>query len=299
MWIEILALIVSIAAFVIAYLEFKRNFINKDIKSGKIQSLKPPNKRVLHYITRPDKDGLDIFSRVFYAARIDLGIAISSTAIAFSLGILLGVLGGYFVGGGGLIGVIAEWMMRAVDVIQSFPVFIFALALVAALGASALNIIVAMVFVNTPVFIWLTRSEVLSVRQKPFIEGARCSGNSEIRIAMRHILPNSLAAALTQLSVVIGFSILLTASISFIGAGIRVPTPEWGLMVSQGASTMITGQWWVALFPGLALASSVLGFALLGDGFRNFIDPKRRVAGYGKKVKKQPPLSKGLDGKDK
>jgi peptide/nickel transport system permease protein len=98
-----------------------------------------------------------------------------------------------------------------------------------------------------------------------------------MRIAFRHVLPNSLAAPLTQLSVVLGFSILLTAGLSFLGAGVPVPTPEWGLMVSQGASTMITGQWWTALFPGFALATAVLGFALVGDGLRVFLDPKQRT----------------------
>ena len=228
-----------------------------------------------------DKHGMDIFSRVLYAPRIDLGIAVTSTAIASVLGVLIGTVAGYFVGGGGVLGLLAECTMRAVDVVQAFPVFILALVLVAILGASTGNVIAAMVFVNTPVFIWLTRSEVLSIRQKPFVEAARCSGNGEIRIALVHVLPNSLAPALTQLSVVLGVSILLTAGISFLGAGVRVPTPEWGLMVSQGASTMITGQWWVAIFPGLALASAVFGFALVGDGLRNYIDPKRRVAGVG------------------
>jgi peptide/nickel transport system permease protein len=167
--------------------------------------------------------------------------------------------------------------MRVFDVSLAFPVFIFALALVAVLGASATNVILAMIFVNTPVFVWLTRSEVLSIRERPFVEAARCSGNGDLRIAFRHVLPNSLAAPLTQLSVVLGFSILLTAGLSFLGAGVPVPTPEWGLMVSQGASTMITGQWWTALFPGLALATAVLGFALVGDGLRIFLDPKQRT----------------------
>jgi peptide/nickel transport system permease protein len=197
------------------------------------------------------------------------------------VGILIGAVGGYFMAGEGITSLLAEWVMRAVDVVQAFPVFIFALALVAVLGSNPINLIMAMVFVNTPVFIWLTRSEVAHVRQMPFIEAARCSGNGELRIALAHVLPNSLAPALTQLSVVMGFSVLLTASLSFVGAGIQVPTPEWGLMVSQGASTMITGQWWVALFPGLALASTVFGFALVGDGLRNYIDPKRRIAGMG------------------
>lgn len=235
--------------------------------------LLPPSAQ---YWLGTDKDGMDIFSRVVYAPRINLGIAVTSTVIAFGLGVPIGTLAGFFGGQGGLPGLLAEWTMRLFDVTLAFPVFIFALALVAVLGASSINVIIAMVFVNTPVFVWLTRSEVLTVRQKPFVEAARCSGNSELQIALYHVLRNSLAAPLTQLSVVLGFSILLTAGLSFVGAGVRVPTPEWGLMVSQGASNMITGQWWPALFPGLALASSVFGFALVGDGLRQYLDPKKR-----------------------
>ena len=116
----------------------------------------------------------------------------------------------------------------------------------------------------------------MAVRERAFVEAARCGGNSELRIAFRHVLPNALAAPLTQLSVVLGFSVLLTAGLSFVGAGIQLPTPEWGLMVSEGASTMITGQWWIAVFPGIALASAVFGFALLGDGLRVYLDPVLR-----------------------
>lgn len=235
--------------------------------------LQPPSRQ---YLLGTDKDGMDILSRVLWAPRIDLGIAVTSTSLAVLLGVPIGALAGYFGGRRGFLGLVSEWLMRAVDVSLAFPVFIFALALVAVLGAHAVNVILAMTFVNTPVFIWLTRSEVLSVREKPFVEAARCSGNSELRIAFNHVLPNSLAAPLTQLSVVLGFSILLTAGLSFVGAGVPVPTPEWGLMVSQGASTMITGQWWPALFPGLALASAVFGFALVGDGLRVYLDPKQR-----------------------
>ena len=240
------------------------------------ESLNPPSSK---YWFGTDKDGMDIFSRTLYASWVDLGIAISNTAISFVLGVLIGTLAGYFIGSGGFLGLPAEWTMRAVDIVQAFPVFIFALVLVAVLGASITNVILAQIFINTPAFIWLTRSEVLSVRERTFIEAARCSGNSEVRIALTHTMLNSLASSLTFVSVILGQSVLLTAGLSFVGAGVRVPTPEWGLMVSQGASTMITGQWWVSVFPGLALGSAVFGFALVGDGLRNYMDPKRRDVG--------------------
>jgi len=235
--------------------------------------LAPPGSR---FLLGTDRDGLDILSRLMWAPRIDLGIAVASTVLALCIGVPVGGFAGYFGGKGGLQGALATAAMRIVDVSQAFPVFVFALAIVAVLGPRAGNLIVAMAFVNAPVFIWLTRSQVLAVRERAFVEAARCAGNSEVRIAFRHVLPNALAAPLTQLSVVLGFSVLLTAGLSFIGAGVQLPTPEWGLMVSEGASTMITGQWWIALFPGIALGSAVFGFALLGDGLRVYLDPVLR-----------------------
>jgi len=225
-----------------------------------------------------DQDGIDIFSRILWAPRIDLGIAVASTALAFLIGVPIGAVTGYFGGRGGLGSGLSNLVMRVVDVSLAFPVFIFALALVAVLGPQVTNVVAAMTFVNTPIFIWLTRSEVLSVRERAFVEAAKCGGNSDLRIAFVHVLPNSLAAPLTQLSVVLGFSILLTAGLSFIGAGVRIPTPEWGLMVAQGAPALIAGQWWPALCPGFALATAVFGFGLIGDGLRLFLDPRRRKA---------------------
>lgn len=235
--------------------------------------LAPPGGR---FLLGTDRDGLDILSRLIWAPRIDLGIAVASTVLALCIGVPIGGFAGYFGGKGGVQGALATVAMRIVDVSQAFPVFVFALAIVAVLGPRAGNLILAMAFVNAPVFIWLTRSQVLAVRERAFVEAARCAGNSELRIAFRHVLPNAVAAPLTQLSVVLGFSVLLTAGLSFVGAGVQLPTPEWGLMVSEGASTMITGQWWIALFPGIALGSAVFGFALLGDGLRVYLDPVLR-----------------------
>jgi peptide/nickel transport system permease protein len=223
-----------------------------------------------------DNNGLDIFSRILYAPRIDLSVAVVSTFVALSIGVIVGALAGYFGGTSGVAGRLSEFTLRATDISQAFPVFILALALVAMLGASAVNVIYALAFVNIPVFLRLTRAEVLRVRQKPFVDAARCVGNSELQIALSHVLPNSLTPALVQASVVIGFSILLTAGLSFVGAGIQVPTPEYGVMVAQGAQNMITGQWWPSLFPGLFLGLTVLGFALLGDGLRLYFDPTKR-----------------------
>lgn len=235
--------------------------------------LQPPN-RVNLFGT--DQSGFDIFSRVLAAPQIDITIAVVSTLLSFAVGVVLGVLAGQADGAGRVRSAAAELLMRTMDVLQAFPVFILAMALVAAMGASPENLIVAVAFVSTPIFLRLARSEVLAIRQKAYIEAGVISGVSDLRIAFRHLLPNALSSALVQASVQIGWAILLTAGLSFVGAGVRVPTAEWGLMISTGARNMITGEWWIVFFPGIALGITVLGFALLGDGLRIYLDPTRR-----------------------
>lgn len=235
--------------------------------------LAPPSMR---FFLGTDLDGIDILSRILWAPRTDLGVALLTTTLSFSLGVPVGAFAGYFAGRSGALGVTSNLTMRIVDVSLAVPLFVLALAVVAVLGRSSINLVLAMTVANTPIFIWLTRSSVLGVREKPFVEAARCSGNTELGIAFRHVLPNSLTAVLTQLSIIMGASVLLTAGLSFVGAGVRIPTPEWGLMVAEGAPTMISGAWWPALFPGLALATAVFGFSLIGDGLRQYLDPKQR-----------------------
>lgn len=223
-----------------------------------------------------DVSNMDIFSRVIAAPRIDLTIALVSTAIAFIGGVLLGVISGVFGGGKGAARYFSEAIMRGADIIQAFPVFIFALALVGFRGPGAANVIAALAFLNVPYFLRITRSAVLQVRERPFVEAARCAGNSEWRIAFVHVLPNALTPPLANISPTIGFSILLTSGLSFVGAGVPVPTPEWGSMIAIGAPNMMTGQWWTALFPGIALGITIFGYALVGDGLRDFLDPMKK-----------------------
>jgi peptide/nickel transport system permease protein len=144
-------------------------------------------------------------------------------------------------------------------------VFISAMILVALAGRATGNIVLALVLLYTPIYIRLTRSEVLSQRMRGFVEAARAMGNGELSIALRHVLPNSLAPALIQASVTVGFAVLLTAGLSFVGAGVRPPTPEWGLMISTGANQMVLGEWWPSVFPGIAISLTVFGFAVLGN----------------------------------
>ena len=228
------------------------------------------------HVMGTDVSNMDIFSRVIAAPRIDLTIALVSTAIAFAFGLVLGVISGFFATGKGPARLASEIIMRSADIIQAFPVFIFALALVGFRGPGAINVIAALAFLNIPFFLRITRGAVLQVRERPFIEAARCAGNSEWRIAFFHILPNALTPPLANISPTIGFSILLTSGLSFVGAGVPVPTPEWGSMIAIGAPNMMTGQWWTALFPGLALGITVFGFALAGDGLKEFLDPVKK-----------------------
>ncbi len=217
-----------------------------------------------------DETGMDIFSRVIYAGRIDLTIGIVSTALALVIGIPIGLAIAYFEGWFG------EIVMRIMDVLQAFPVFIFAMVLVAVLGNKVENIIAAITFLNAPIYLRLVRSEALSYKTRPFIEAAKCTGNSPFSIIFRELLPVSIRPALIQASVNIGSAILLTAGLSFIGAGVRAPTPEWGSMIFLGSDSIITGQWWSSFFPGIAIAVTVLGFALFGDFLRDYLNPERR-----------------------
>ena len=213
---------------------------------------------------------MDVFSRVLVAPRIDIAIGLTGTSFALLLGCPLGVLLGFYRNW------FSEIFMRLLDFIQSFPIFILAMALVSFTGQSITNVIYVVGLLNMPIFARLVRGETLSLREREFVEAARCAGCSDLKIIFRHLLPNAVAPALVQSSVTVGWAVLLTAGLSFIGAGVRVPEAEWGLMVSQGSSYMITGEWWIALFPGIAIGIAVIGFALLGDAIRELIDPTKR-----------------------
>jgi peptide/nickel transport system permease protein len=187
-----------------------------------------------------------------------------------SVGIVAGLLVGYYRGWA------SELVMRTADLLQAFPPFVLAMALVAIAGPQMRNVILVIGFLNAPVFLRLVRSEVLTFRERPVMEAARCVGNRDYRLLRYYLAPNTLEAALVQASVNVGWAIMLTAGLSFIGAGIPVPTPEWGSMVSIGAPMMITGEWWAAFFPGMAIAMCVLSFAAVGEAIRILVNPERR-----------------------
>ena len=208
-----------------------------------------------------DQSGLDIFSRLICAPRMDMTIALSAAILSCVFGTLIGLLAGY----------VRNWatesMMRVSDVLQAFPVFITAMMLVALAGRSPVNIVIALVLVYTPIFVRLTRAEVMSQMPRTYVEAARAAGNRPLAIALRHVLPNALVPSIVQSSATVGFAIILTAGLSFVGAGVRPPTPEWGLMISQGAPQLILGEWWPSVFPGIAMSMVVFGYAVVGHTF--------------------------------
>ena len=232
------------------------------------RSLQPPS--AAHWFGT-DQVGRDIFSRVVIATRLDLGIAVTATFASFALGLLLGSAAGW------LGGWTDRAVSRVVDTLMAFPLFVLAMGIVAAMGNSITNIIIATAVVNLPFYARVARAEVNVWREAGFVEAARLAGNGSASILFRHLVPNALPPMMVQISLNLGFAILNAASLSFIGLGVRPPTPEWGIMVSEGAALVLSGQWWAALFPGLALMLAVFGFNLLGDGLRDMVDPRRRT----------------------
>lgn len=219
-----------------------------------------------------DGNGMDVFSRVIYGARFGFGIAIPAVVLAIFLGIPIGLIAGYRGG------YIDEILMRIFDGLRVFPSIILALAVVAATGQSLINVILVLGFLDSPVFARLVRAEVLSLRSSVFVESAVAAGNPTWRILFIHLLPNAIQGALAQTAVRAAWAVRISATLAFLGVGIQAPIPEWGAMIRQGAEFMITGHWWVALFPGLALVFLVFGLNLFGDGLQDVLDPNRRAA---------------------
>jgi len=218
-----------------------------------------------------DQLGRDILSRIVVATRLDLGIAVTSVALAFGIGTLVGLAAGYC---GGWIDRIVG---RAVDTIMAFPLFVLAMGIVAALGNNVANIVYATAIINLPIYARLSRSEANVRRNAGFVEAARLCGNGEARIVLAQLLPNIMPLMMVQVSLTLGYAILNAAGLSFIGLGVRPPTAEWGIMVAEGASFIVSGEWWVAFFPGIVLMAAVFCFNLLGDGLRDIVDPQRRT----------------------
>ncbi|MEL6452157.1 MAG: ABC transporter permease [Pseudomonadota bacterium] len=217
-----------------------------------------------------DHLGRDVFSRVIVATRLDMLISVGAVALSFIAGSILGCVAGYW--GGWCDAVIS----RGLDMIMAFPLFVLAMGIVAALGNTVENVIYATAVINTPFYARVVRAEVNIRRDAGFVQAAKLAGNSDLRVVALHIFPNALPPMMVQVSLNMGWAVLNAAGLSFIGLGVRPPTPEWGIMVAEGANYIISGEWWLAVFPGLWLMLAVFTFNLLGDGLRDIVDPRQR-----------------------
>lgn len=219
-----------------------------------------------------DGNGMDVFSRVIYGAKFGFGIAIPAVVLAVAIGVPVGLVAGYRGG------ILDEVLMRFFDGLRVFPSIILALAVVAATGQSLVNVVLVLGLLDSPVFARVVRAEVLALRSSVFVESAIAAGNPTHRILFVHLLPNAISGAMAQTAVRAAWAVRISATLAFLGVGIQAPTPEWGAMIRQGAEFMITGQWWVAVFPGVALILLVFGLNLFGDGMQDLMDPRRRSA---------------------
>lgn len=230
--------------------------------------LSPPN--LAHWFGT-DALGRDILSRVIVATRLDLGIAVAAVGLSFFIGGLIGAFAGFF---GGWFDRLST---RLSDTIMAFPLFVLAMGIVAALGNTVANIVLATAIINLPFYLRVARAEVRVQREAGFVEAARLAGNGELRLLFHHLIPNILPPMMVQISLNMGWAILNAAGLSFIGLGVRPPEAEWGIMVAEGAQYIVSGEWWIALFPGLVLMLAVFCFNLLGDSLRDLTDPRRRT----------------------
>jgi peptide/nickel transport system permease protein len=222
------------------------------------------------HVLGTDDMGRDIFSRILLGTRVSLTSALIIISVSMVFGLFIGLIAG-FIGGW-----LDDLLMRLTDIFLAFPALILAMAISATLGPSLQNAMIAVASVWWPWYARLVRGQVISIRNREYVEAARSVGATPLRVLMRHIFPNTLGPLLVQATLDVGNTILLTASLSFIGLGAQPPTPEWGSMVSVGRLYLL-GYWWVPTMPGFAILLTVLGFNLLGDALRDFADVRERA----------------------
>ena len=222
------------------------------------------------HVLGTDDYGRDELSRVIVASRVDLLVPIVSTLLALLIGSLIGALSG-FRGGW-----VDQIVMRIMDAVMAFPAFVLAMGLTAAIGSSITNLILVIAVTQVPAYLRQLRAEMLREREMEYAQAAQTIGNPTWRIVFIHLFPNCFPPLIVQATLAMGFALLTLAALSYIGLGIQPPNSEWGEMTSEGAGLMVTGQWWLSLFPGIAIVATVLIFNVVGDGLRDLLDPKMR-----------------------
>jgi peptide/nickel transport system permease protein len=259
------AFIMLVFVFVAIFADFLT--VYDPIRTNAAVSLAHPGE--VHWLGA-DNMGRDIYSRIIYGARISLAVGIGSTSLGCALGITLGLASGYI---GGWVDLVIQ---RVVDVLQSMPLLVLALVMAASLGPALDNTIVAIAIPLVPYTARVIRSNTLALREQPFVEAARAVGMSEFRIAVRHVLPNTLAPLIVIATAQLGAAILTEASLSFLGLGVPEPHPSWGRMLSESAAEYMRVAPWLVIFPGLAISLAVFGTNLFGDALRDILDPRLR-----------------------
>jgi peptide/nickel transport system permease protein len=230
-------------------------------------ALAAPN--ALHWMGT-DSFGRDVWSRIVHGARISLAVGIGSTALGSSIGVMIGLASGY------LSGWVDLAFQRVTDILQALPLLVLALVMTAALGPTLPNVILAIAIPLIPTVARVIRANTLALRELPFVEAAKSIGMSETRIALRHVLPNTLAPLIVLATAQLGSAVLTEASLSFLGLGIPEPYPSWGRMLSESAAEYVRTAPWLVIFPGLAISLAVFGTNLLGDALRDILDPRQR-----------------------
>jgi peptide/nickel transport system permease protein len=253
-------------------------FVLTAISAGFISRFDPLSVDSAHRLAAPDARhwmgtdsfGRDVWSRIIHGARISLAVGIGSTALGSTLGVMIGLTSGYLSGWVDLV------FQRIIDILQALPLLVLALVMSAALGPSLPNTIVAIAIPLIPTVARVIRANTLALRELPFVEAAKSIGMSEMRIALRHVLPNTLAPLIVLATAQLGAAILTEASLSFLGLGIPEPYPSWGRMLSESAAEYVRTAPWLVIFPGVAISLAVFGTNLLGDALRDILDPRQR-----------------------